>query len=319
MKEQYIAQLQANEEITDFFLVKTVAIKMGSNRKQYLDILLGDKSGEAYGKKWDISDNEFEGLGKINPGDIIKVKAVVTEWNGAKQLKIFKIRHTGPEDEIEKADFFKAAPEAPEDMYAYIFQRADDMTDPHFSMLAKRLLTDNKDRLMYWPAAARNHHAEYAGLLYHVKRMLMVAERICEIYTNLNKDLLLVGVIVHDIEKLNEMNSDENGIVSEYTFDGIMLGHLIQGIVTIDKLSEELGIPHEKKIMLEHMILSHHYEPEYGSPKRPLFPEAEALHYLDMLDSKMFDMEEALFGAEVGSFSDRIWTLDNRRVYKRNW
>jgi 3'-5' exoribonuclease len=292
---------------------------MGSNKKQYLDILLSDKSGEVYGKKWDIADSELESLDKIRAGDIIKVKAVVSEWNNTKQLRISKIRHAAPQDEIEKGDFFKAAPEKPEEMYEYIFKCAVDISDSHFSMLAKRLLSDNKDRLMYWPAAAKNHHAEYAGLLYHVKRMLMMAERLCEVYTNLNKDLLVTGVIIHDMEKLNEMNSDENGIVSEYTFEGIMLGHLVQGIVTIDRLSEELAVPHEKKIMLEHMVLSHHYEPEYGSPKRPLFPEAEALHYLDMVDAKMFDMEEALFGAEGGSFSDRVWTLDNRRVYKRNW
>jgi 3'-5' exoribonuclease len=319
MKEHYIAQLRTDDEITEFFLVKSIAVKLGSNKKQYLDILLGDKSGETYGKKWDIADTELEGLGKIQPGDIIKVKALVTEWNSAKQLKISKIRRAGPQDEIEKSDFFKAAPEKPEDMYEYIFSRAVGISDPHFSMLAKRLLIDNKERLMYWPAAAKNHHAEYAGLLYHVKRMLMMAERCCEVYTNLNKDLLIVGVILHDMEKLNEMNADENGVVSEYTFEGVMLGHLIQGIVVIDRLSEELDIPYEKKIMLEHMVLSHHYEPEYGSPKRPLFPEAEALHYLDMLDAKMFDMEEALFGAEGGSFSDRVWTLDNRRVYKRTW
>ncbi|MDR0357544.1 MAG: HD domain-containing protein, partial [Clostridiales Family XIII bacterium] len=304
MKEHYIAQLRTDDEVTEYFLVKAVAVKIGSNKKQYLDILLGDKSGEVYGKKWDIADSELESLDRIRPGSVIKVKATVTEWNNAKQLRISKIRHTGPQDEIDKADFIKAAPENPNDMYAYILSRATEISDPHFASLAERALTDNKERLMYWPAAAKNHHAEYAGLLYHMKRMLMMAERCCEVYSDLDKDLLITGVILHDMEKLNEMNSDENGVVSEYTFEGVLLGHLIQGIVAIDRLSEELGIPREKKIMLEHMILSHHYEPEYGSPKRPLFPEAEALHYLDMIDSKMFDMEEALFGAEPGAFSD---------------
>ena len=78
-----------------------------------------------------------------------------------------------------------------------------------------------------------------------------------------------------------------------------------------------MGFPHEKKIMIEHMILSHHYEPEYGSPKRPLFPEAELLHYLDMMDAKMYDMEEAVEMTEPGEFSQRVWTLDNRRIYRR--
>jgi 3'-5' exoribonuclease len=169
---------------------------------------------------------------------------------------------------------------------------------------------------MYYPAAAKNHHAELSGLLYHMKRMLMTAERICEVYTNLNKDLVAAGVIVHDIEKLNEIEADTMGMASGYSFEGQLLGHLVQGIKSIDKLAEELGVGEEKKIMLEHMILSHHYEPDFGSPKKPLFPEAEILHYLDMIDARMYDMQEALDATFPGEFSDRVWTLDNRRLYK---
>ena len=95
-----------------------------------------------------------------------------------------------------------------------------------------------------------------------------------------------------------------------------MLGHLIQGVRTLDRLTEELGFPREKAVMLEHMILSHHYEPEFGSPKRPLFPEAEMLHYLDIIDARMFDMQDVLEKTEPGEFSDRVWTLDNRKLYK---
>ena len=319
MKEHYIAQLRTDDEITDFFLVKEISVKTGSNKKQYLDILLADKSGEVFAKKWDLGEGELEGLSRIAPGDIIKVKALVTEWNNAKQMKISKIRGVGPEDEIDRADFFKAAPEDPEKMFAYIYSIAESMEDKDLKAITARFLADNKKRLMYYPAAAKNHHAQYAGLLWHMKRMLMMAENYCRVYTFLNRDLLVAGVILHDMEKLNEMDSDENGIVSEYTFEGNMLGHLVQGVVTIDHMAEELGMPTEKKIMLEHMILSHHYEPEFGSPKRPLFPEAEALHYIDMVDAKMYDMEEAIFGAESGGFSDRVWTLDNRRIYRRTW
>jgi len=319
MKEHYIAQLRVDEEITDFFLVKDISLRVGSNRKQYLDILLGDKSGEIYAKKWDIVDAETEGLGRIKPGDIIKVKAVVTEWNNARQLKVGKIRGLGADESVERSDYFKAAPEAPEDMYEFILGRAEAIEDADLRSIAVRFLTDNRDRLMYYPAAAKNHHAQYAGLLWHVKRMLMMAERYCEVYPMLNRALLVAGVILHDMEKLNEMDADENGSVIEYTVDGNLLGHLIMGVVTIDRLAEELGVPHEKKIMLEHMILSHYYAPEFGSPKRPMFPEAEALHYLDITDAKFYDMEEAVYSAAPGCFSDRVWTLDNRRVYRRTW
>ena len=95
-----------------------------------------------------------------------------------------------------------------------------------------------------------------------------------------------------------------------------MLGHIIQGVKTIDRMTLELGFPREKAIMLEHMILAHHYEPEFGSPKKPLFPEAELLHYLDILDARMFDMEAALEATAEGEFSDKVRTLDNRKLYK---
>lgn len=169
---------------------------------------------------------------------------------------------------------------------------------------------------MYYPAATRNHHAEYGGLLYHVKRMLMTGLRVCEVYQNLNRDLVAAGVILHDIEKLNEIQSNEYGISPGYSFEGQLLGHLVQGVKFLDRTCRELGFSEEKTLMLEHMILSHHYEPEFGSPKKPMFPEAEVLHYLDILDARMFDMEDALRGVEPGTFSDRIWTLDNRKVYK---
>ena len=149
--------------------------------------------------------------------------------------------------------------------------------------------------------------------------MMMMGERACEVYTNLNKDLLLAGVALHDIEKLNELDSDENGAVEDYTLRGKMLGHLVMGVETIGDRCRELGIDDEKCVMLQHMSISHHYEPEFGSPKKPLFPEAEMLHYLDMTDAKMFDAEQALKDVAPGEFSDKIYTLDNRKLYKRTF
>ncbi|MDR0596119.1 MAG: HD domain-containing protein [Clostridiales Family XIII bacterium] len=319
MKEHYINQLVTGEEIVDFFLIKEISVKVGSNKKQYLDLRLADCTGDLFAKKWDISDEELEGLGRFKAGDIIKVKALVTEWNNARQLKLSKIRHSNQEDGLDRNDFYKSAPEDPDDMFRFIMERAERIGDEDLRAVSVKLLADNRDSLRYYPAASRNHHAEYAGLLWHMKRMLMMADRYCEVYTILEPDLLACGVIIHDIEKLREMNADENGVVSEYSFEGILLGHLVQGAARIRQLAGELGVSDEKTVMLEHMIVSHHYEPEFGSPRRPMFPEAEALHYLDMVDAKMYDFEEALAGAAVGGFSDRVWTLDNRQIYKRTW
>ena len=316
MKQYYAAELKPQTEVTDFFMIKSAGIKVGSNKKQYFDVLLGDKTGEVSSKKWDIAEAEIPMLQNLKEGDIIKVRALVTDWNGQTQLRIGRIRPANSEDKLDLADFIKAAPEASQDMYDFIYQVADNMKDQDLRALCTKLLSENHDKLMYYPAASKNHHAEYGGLLYHVKRMLMTGLAVCDIYPILNRDLVAAGVILHDIEKLNEILSNEYGISPGYSFEGQMLGHIVQGIKLLDRLTAELNFPREKALMLEHMILSHHYEPEFGSPKKPLFPEAEVLHYLDVLDARMFDMEDALNGVEPGGFSDRIWTLDNRRIYK---
>lgn len=316
MKSIYIKDLKKDQELTEFFMAKTLMIKVGSNGKQYLDITLGDKTGEISAKKWDVSDSEYPTLKAIPDKSIVKIKGLVTEWAGQLQLRIQRIRQADETDGQQMKDFVKAAPEEPQAMYDYIYQIAQSMKDRDLRELCLKLLTVNKDRLMYYPAAQKNHHAELGGLLYHMKRMLMTGECVCRIYTNLNRDLVCAGVIVHDIEKLNEIMAGPDGIATGYSFEGQMLGHIIQGVKTIDRLTLELGFPREKAIMLEHMILAHHYEPEFGSPKKPLFPEAEVLHYLDILDARMFDMEDALVSTEPGTFSERIWALDNRRIYK---
>jgi 3'-5' exoribonuclease len=316
MKNHYIAHLKTDEEITDFFAIRTIGIKVGSNRKQYLDLALSDNTGEINAKKWDVADAELPSLNAMRTGDVVKVKAVVTEWNGMRQLKVLRLRRASEQDGIERSDYIKAAPEEPEEMYAFVLARAETIGDADLRALSLRLLTDDREKLLYYPAASKNHHAEMGGLLYHVKRMLMMGERYCEVYTNLNRDLIVAGVIAHDIEKLTEMIANEDGVVSEYSFEGKMLGHLIQGVKRIAELAEELHMPREKAVLLEHMILSHHYEPEFGSPKKPLFPEAEILHYLDIVDARMDDMETALRGVDGGGFSEPVRILDNRRLYK---
>lgn len=316
MKQIFVEELKQNANIIDFFMVKMIGLKTGGNNKIYLDLKLGDKTGEVNSKKWDVADDEKDMLEEIKEGDLVKVKASVTDWQNQKQLRVTRIRKAVDSDGLKLEDFVKAAPENPVHMYEYILDVAKSMEDEDLRRVTVRVLEDNREKLMYYPAAMRNHHAEFAGLLWHMKRMVMAGLELCDVYTDLDKDLLAAGVIVHDIEKIHEIHSDLNGVSPGYSFEGQMLGHIVMGIKYLEKLGDELGISREKLIMLEHMILSHHYEPEFGSPKKPLFPEAEMLHYLDIMDARMFDMSEALSTAKPGDFSDRVWTLDNRRLYK---
>ena len=316
MKDIFVNTLQLDEEFTDFFMVKAIAIKVGSNKKNYLDVTLGDSSGEINGKKWDVTDDECVTLGNLKEGDIVKVKALVNEWNGIKQLRIARIRKTAPQDELNMADFVKAAPEDPKEMYDYVLSRAKAIKDEGLRNVAVSALEDNHERLLYYPGAMRNHHAELAGLLYLIRRMLTMGLKACQVYTNLDKDWVVCGVIMHDMEKLNELKANELGISSGYSVKGNLLGHLVMGAVELKERAAKAGLSEEKTVMLQHMMISHHYEPEFGSPIRPLFPEAELLHYLDMLDAKMFDFETALETAEPGTFTERVRTLDGRMLYK---
>ena len=316
MKEHYINALAAGSDITDFFMVKSIGIKMGSNKKNYLDLMLGDSSGEMNGKKWDVSDEEADSLMGIAEGDIVKIKAQVTEWNGIRQLRIGRIRKAEAKDELQMADFVKAAPEDPQEMFSYVLERANAIKDEGLKRLAVNALEENREKRLYYPGAMRNHHAELAGLLYHIRRMLTMGLKACQVYTNLDKDWVVCGVIMHDMEKLSELKSNEMGISSGYTASGNMLGHLVMGAIKLEERAKAAGLSEEKTVMMQHMIISHHYEPEFGSPIKPLFPEAELLHYLDMLDAKMFDFEAALETAEPGSFTERVRTLDGRMLYK---
>lgn len=307
---------ELNEEIKTYFMVKNAEIRTGNNGKEYMDVTFMDKTGEINGKRWDVKAEDHESLKCVKEGEIIKVIAQVSEWQGQPQLRINKVRPISDVDFIDMSLFVKAAPEPSEEMYNFIIGIAESFKDEDLKKIALKLLNDNKDRLFYYPAAAKNHHAEFGGLLWHMKRMLLAGEKLSEVYTFINRDLLLCGVIIHDMEKLNEIDSNENGMATGYSMVGQLIGHISQGVAAISELCHQMDIPEEKTIMLEHMVLSHHYEPDFGSPKKPMFAEAELLHYLDIIDARMYDMEEAVQGLEPGSFSDRVWTLDNRRIYK---
>lgn len=318
MKQVYIKDLQTGTDLTDFFMLKSVEVRTGSNKKHYLDMVLGDKTGEVSAKRWDLADEEMRRARDYKEGSLIKIRGTVTEWNGMKQLKVIRIRMSGPEDEITVTDFIKAAPEDPDEMYQYIYSVASSITDEDLRQLTVLNLEEFKDKLMYYPAASKNHHAEMAGLLWHIKRMLQTGMEICKIYEFLDADWVNCGVILHDLQKINEIRSNEWGISDGYSVEGQLLGHIVMGIRELDRQMRDLDFPREKAWLVEHMVLTHHYEPEFGSPKKPLFPEAEILHYLDVIDSRMYDMEEALSKTEKGEFSERVWTLENRRLYNRN-
>ena len=314
LEPKKINEFEVNEHIIGFYIVKQAEVKVGSNGKKYMDLILSDKTGDINGKLWDVSEAH---QGQIKAQVLVKVKALVTSWQGNNQLKLEIIRPVEERDEVNIEEFVLSAPYPPEEMYGEILNYIEGMDNQDIRTIVKKIFESYKDRLMYYPAAKKNHHAIRSGLLYHILSMLKLGEKIAQLYDFLNRDLIFAGIILHDLAKMEEMDSSELGIVNDYTIEGTLLGHITQGIKNLQVTGEELGTNKEVLMLLQHMVLSHHYEPEFGSPVRPMIPEAEILHYIDIIDARMFDMRKVLEDVKPGEFSERLWSLENRRLYKR--
>lgn len=313
MLEKWIKEFEVGDDIQGYYLIKGMNLKTSSNNKKYLDLILTDKTGEINAKVWDIDDAM---ISLYKTGDVAKIRGTVTSWQSSLQFKIVKIRPLEEGDVVVMEDLVQSAPIGKDEMFSEIMGYVAQIKNDDIKRLVKALIDEYETKLMFYPAAKKNHHAIRSGLMYHILRMLRTGEVICQVYTHLNTDLLYAGVILHDIEKINEMISDELGVVSEYSFEGQILGHIIMGIRKIQVTGEKLGIDQEISNLIQHMILSHHYEAEFGSPKKPMLPEAEILHYLDMVDARMYDMTKALESIEPGKFTENIPVLDYRKLYK---
>jgi 3'-5' exoribonuclease len=293
-----------------FLLVRMSQKRKSNNGNDYLDMTLADKSGDINAKVWDPLATAPE------QGSVVKVRSAVTEYNGRLQLRVDKFRMTTPEDDIDVSALVAAAPESPQAMRKEIDDTFTAFTNPVLQTLCKAMIEGVSEELVYYPAGQRMHHAERSGLLHHMTSMLRVANAILPCYPFLDAELVLAGVLVHDLSKITEMRSDKMGNVSEYTSEGLLLGHLVVGVSELREAAREncIALDNEYLLLLEHMIISHHGEAAFGSPRPPMFPEAELLHTLDILDARMNEMDGVLRRTPQGIFSEKIWSLD-RRIY----
>ena len=311
-----IKDFKVGEEVTGYYLVKAKNVKTSSANKPYIDFTLQDITGEVNAKLWDVKgDVETQ----YNPGEVVKIMGSVTQWQQSVQLKLIKIRALLADDDVDFSQFIPTAPIDAQVMLDEILSFVHEMVSEDVRRLVLALIDEYKAPLMYYPAAKSNHHAIKSGLLYHILRMLRTAKGLGQVYKNVNLDLVYAGIILHDIEKINEMDATEVGVVEGYTKEGQLLGHIIMGIKRIDKTAEALGIDPEVSLLIQHLILTHHYEPDFGSPKKPLIPEGELLHYIDMIDARMYDMNKALRDVEIEQFSEPVFVLDRRRLYKSKY
>lgn len=283
MKSPFVNELEPNKVITTSFLVHSKEIRQKKTGEFYLSLLLGDRTGELDAKMW---DNVSEVLDDFDRDDFVKVKGMIQIFHNRPQLTIHKVRRMD-ESEIDFADYFPSSKRDPEEMWAELRAIVAGMANPHLKALLWAMLDDPDVAVRYRraPAAKQIHHAFLGGLIEHVLSVCGLARLTAAHYPHIDYDLLTTGVVLHDIGKIYELNY-ERGF--SYSNEGQLIGHISIAMRMIgDRLRGLPDFPPLLRTLVEHMILSHHGQLEYGSPKLPQFPEALLLHYLDDMDSKM--------------------------------
>ena len=285
--------------VDGFCLVKSVDVKTSSKGDTYLDFTLGDSTGEINGKLWRYVPSEH---GEYKAKDLVKIRGTISQYNGADQLRIERIRPTIESDNVHIEDFVRTSGYSSEQMYDALMNIANSFADNNLKLIVTTILADNRENLLYWPAAFKLHHALRGGLLMHTLSIVRLCEGVCNVYPFIDRELLLSGAILHDISKLQEFDVNEAGVADGYTVEGNLLGHIAMGATTIDKYAEKLGVDRRVSVLLQHMILSHHGEPDFGAAVRPMFIEAEVLSELDLMDSRIYEMREAVANAQPNDF-----------------
>jgi 3'-5' exoribonuclease len=283
MKSPYVNELEPNKVITTSFLVHSKEIRQKKGGEMYLSLLLADRTGELDAKMW---DNVAEVLDGFERDDFVKVKGLIQIFHNRPQLTIHKVRRLD-DSEVDYADYFPCSTRDPNEMWAELRGIVAGIGNEHLKALLEALLDDEEVARRYRlaPAAKQIHHAYLGGLIEHVLSLCGLAKMAAAHYPHVDRDLLLTGVVLHDIGKIYELNY-ERGF--SYSTEGQLLGHIHIAVRMIeDKLRALPAFPLQLRTLLEHMVLSHHGQLEFGSPKLPQFPEALLLHYLDDMDSKM--------------------------------
>lgn len=301
MKSLYISQLQPNQVVTATFLVETRDVRQKKSGEPYLSLVLADRTGEIDAKMW---DNVGEVLDTFDRDDFVRAKGVMQIFHGRPQFTIHKMARVADCD-VDFADYFPSSERDPEAMFGELRAIIAGMANPHLKALLEHFLNDDHIARAYKlaPAAKNVHHAWLGGLLEHVLSMCQLAVMACRHYQWVDVDLVLAGAVLHDVGKISELTYDRS---FGYSTEGQLLGHIVIGLrMLADKVALVPDFPPTLRTLLEHLIVSHHGELEFGSPKVPLFPEAMLLHQLDNLDSKMECMRSMI---AKDCHADGCWT-----------
>ena len=284
LKKVFIKDIRPEDEVVDFFLVRSKNKATAKNGKRYLDLELQDSTGVAAAKMWD----GIERVEKLfERGDIVKIKAVAQSYRNELQIRIDDIRPPSPKENIPIEDFLPATEKDVEQMADQIAGIIESVTEPNLAALLRSFWDDDSFRhdFVRSPGARNIHHAYLGGLLEHTLNVTMLADHCAKLYPELNRDLLVAMAILHDIGKIRELEARGEII---FTREGLLMGHITIGDEMLsEKIAAIEGFPKELALRCKHILLSHHGELEFGSPIVPKTPEAIVLHFIDNLDAKI--------------------------------
>ena len=290
MKTSFVSDLNSEQNITSFFLVCEKEVRNTREGKSYLRLELGDRTGTIEARMWDQFENAVRDFGR---DDIVKVQGRVEIYRQRPQLAVLQLRRARPE-EVDLTDFLPHTKEDVDKLWEQLLGYADSISNPWLKKLVAAIVSEPglATRYKRAPAAKVMHHAYLGGLLEHVVSLCGMAKQAAAHYPELNLDLLLTAAILHDVGKLDELCYER---AIGYTVEGQLLGHIVMELETVIKAIDRIeGFPAALKTVVQHLLISHHGEYEFGSPKLPMIREALVFHYLDDLDSKLAAARDAL-------------------------
>lgn len=307
-----LLEYKENDEVDCFALIKSADVKMTKTQKEYISFSFSDKSGNISANLWDATEQQID---EFLPGKIVKITGKKSKYQGKDQLSIQSIRLSQIGEPQSPEDFMISAPkkasEMEEELENYLFK----ITNPTWNRITRYLFKVSKERFLHYPAAKMNHHAFNGGLAFHTLSIARLADAVIEQYEGVNESLLLAGALLHDLGKIIELSGP---IGTEYTMPGKLLGHivLIDEQVAIAAKELKIDLFSEDMLLLRHVILAHHGVLEYGSPVVPKVLEAQILHNLDNIDASIEMIKEATEHIDEGTFSPKVFGLNNTEFYK---
>ena len=311
MHHYLISDFSAGDRVEGYYIIHRVENRKTAQGKPFLSAVIVDASGSVNAVFWDYAP----GVDSRDNGKVVFLSASVGEYNGTPQLRLNSLRLAEKDENFSPEKLVATAPLDVERAMADVDALVATIEDEDYRRLCETMLQRHRDTFMSIPAAKSVHHAFLHGLLMHTVNMLQTADFLAAQYSYaINRSLLLAGTLLHDFAKAAEFDFSPMGLAVDYSVRGELLGHLYMGACAVDRMARELGLPAEKSMLLQHMLLSHHGQPEFGAAVVPKCAESELLSLIDMVDSRMEIYAETMEKNAPGTFSERIFALE-KRVY----